>query len=493
MKSISSLDAVRIRNQRQFLGNPLRGLTPQGLSSQLDSFAAGDLRNAAQTWEIMERRNPVLGSVARKRYKSISRLDWQVIATDDSPEAAAHAEVLKQFWDGIRVTDAMERNRRGGVGMLLYQAAHCIGHRFAVHEIVWDPQPGNLSATFTRVPLWFFENRTGELQYMESDYAMSGTPLDEGGWLVTCGDGLLEATSILVSQIGLGLGDWLSYSEKYGIPGMAWKTPSKPGSDEWREVEAAAAAFSSDFACVMPVGTDIQPITPGNSGPLPQQAVVEYLERRIVTLWRGADLGTMSQGGGGVGASLQGDETEILAEDDVMSLAEALQQQVERHVIGWHFGTGVEPLAYFSIILPKAEASYVDLAVDKFLVESGVPLAVADAAERYGRQMAEDGKPQLTAPAPGSAPGPALALANTAPDPADEFAEAMAGVFAPIRDRLTAIETIQDPEERYEQLQALRAELPRLLKGAKNSKAEAALSRILGTAMSRGLLTRPGA
>jgi hypothetical protein len=50
MKTQSALDAVRIRNQRMFLGNPLRSLTPESLSSQLDQFEAGDLRSAAQTW-----------------------------------------------------------------------------------------------------------------------------------------------------------------------------------------------------------------------------------------------------------------------------------------------------------------------------------------------------------------------------------------------------------------------------------------------------------
>lgn len=495
MKSVSTLDALRIRNQRQLLGNPLRGLTPEILSSQLDAFQAGDLRSASQTWGIMERRNPVLGSVARKRYKSVSRLDWQVLAVDESPEAKAHAEVLKRFWDGIRVTDALERNRKGGVSMLLYQAAHCIGHRFAVHEIVWNPQPGNLSATFTRVPLWFFENRTGELRFLQSDYALEGQSLEPGGWMVTCGDGLMEPTSVLVSQIGLGLGDWLSYSEKFGIPATVWETNAKPGSDEWTQTENAAASFGSDFAGVVPAGTKIHTIEAGGTGAMPQAALVEYLERRIVTLWRGADLGTMSQGAGGVGASLQGDETTILSEDDILSLSEAFQQQVERYVIEWYFGPGVEPLAYFDLIQPEGDNTDRDIKVDEFLIKSGVPVAVSELAERYGREMSGDGE-AIAKSAPSTIPGSPLGavaaqLANQR-DAATQIALAMNEAMAPVRERLKAIATITDPSAQRDALLSLRMELPQLLKQV-NADPQAArvFERVIGVALVNGLMTDP--
>jgi hypothetical protein len=499
MKTQSALDAFRIRNQRMFLGNPLRSLTPESLSSQLDQFEGGDLRSAAQTWAIMERRSPVLGSVARKRYKAISRLPWSVLTVEDSPEAKAHQEVLKKFWDGIRVTDAMERNRQGGVALLLAQAATCIGHRFAVHEIVWKPEPGNLSATFTRIPLWFFENRTGELRYLTGDFAMEGIQMDPGGWLVTCGDGLMEATSHYVMQVGLGLGDWLSYSERFGIPGQAWKTDAKPGSEEWGQVETAAGAFSSDFACVVPKGTEIATIEGGNTGTLPQPPLIEYLERRIITLWRGADLGTMSQGAGGVGASLQGDETEILAQDDVQALSEALQHQVERYVIQWYFGPGVEPKAYFKLTLPEGDSTERDLKVDDFLHRAGVPMSVSDVAERYGRELPAAGeellKPAATPAPPMGMGGPMGAtlsqLANQRTS-LDQMAEAVATSMGPVRERLRMIGEITDPKAQREALLSLRLDLPRLLRQVSTDPtAVRVMERVIGGSVVSGLLTEP--
>lgn len=497
MKTISALQIARLRQQRQLLGNPFRGLTPQLLSAQLDEFAAGHLRSASQTWDMMERRNPMLGSVARKRYKSVSRLDWQVLKSDDSPEAELHAKVLEEFWDRVQVTDAMDRNRKGGLSLLLAQAARCIGHRWSVHEIVWKPEPGRLGATFTLVPLWFFENTTGELRFLPGDYSQAGLDLEPGGWLVHCGDGLMEATSMLVSQIGLGLGDWLSYSEKFGMPGLLGKSGAQPGSAEWDQFCEALAEFGQDWAAVMPQGSDVQLVEAGGAAGLPQKELVEYFERRVVTLWRGADLGTMSQGAGGVGASLQGDETDILIEDDVPNLVEPLRAQVERYVIEWYFGAGVEPKAYLTLPLPERDTTDQDLRIDETLTRLGVPLATADTAERYGRQMAKAGEatlaaPQPAAPSPGAPAGPfpRFGLANESS--VDEFAAAMAEDLKPVRERLIAIQRMDDPSAQRGALLSLRLELRDYLRRARGgSTAARAMERILGAAMVGGLLTTP--
>lgn len=434
----------------------------------------------------------MLGSVARKRYASVARLDWQVLAADESEEAKAHAGVLKAFWGRVRCTDALNRNKRGGVRQLIYQAASCIGHYWAVHEIVWDPRPGALGATFSRIPLWFFENRTGELRFLQSDHGLSGDVLEPGGWLVHSGDGLMEATSLLVSQAGYSLGDWMAYSEKFGTPGLVWKTNASPDSPEWSQAEAAAAGYGRDWAAVVSKETEIITIEAKSQG-TPQQALLEYLERRIVTLWRGADLGTMSQGAGGVGASLQGDETDILDEDDIHLIEEAIHEQVERHVIAWHFGNGIEPKAYFSLVKRQADTTTRDIEVDRFLLGAGVPLGLAETAERYGRPMAAEGAPTLHVPTPtqGAFPGPAPMQAINESS-VDAVASALAEAMAPVRDRLKAIGRMS-PADGRSALIALRMDLPRHLREM-NVRPEAAraFERVLGRALVDGLVTTPG-
>jgi hypothetical protein len=58
----------------------------------------------------------------------------------------------------------------------------------------------------------------------------------------------------------------------------------------------------------------------------------------------------MSAGGGaGDGASLQGQESQLLERDDAGLVAETLQRYLDRRVIEYAFGPGVEPLAYIEL------------------------------------------------------------------------------------------------------------------------------------------------
>jgi hypothetical protein len=62
--------------------------------------------------------------------------------------------------------------------------------RYAVHEIVWQPGPGGLTAELRRVPLYFFENRSGKLRFIGPENRADGTELEDDGWMVTVAEGL---------------------------------------------------------------------------------------------------------------------------------------------------------------------------------------------------------------------------------------------------------------------------------------------------------------
>ena len=236
------------------------------------------------------------------------------------------------------------------------------------------------------------------------------------------------------------------------------------------------------------------------TGEPPQSKLTEYLERRIVMVWRGADLGTISQGQEGVGASLQGDETRILLEDDAQLVCEPLHDQVERHVIAWWFGPGTEPKAHIQLQVPKADTTDRDLRVDEFLTGAGVKLSVHDAAERYGRAIAQDGELVLEkAPAP--AP-PGLGFANEARymrpsdlratarqgHALDEMAVALAQAFQPLRERIQAAAAIDDPAKQRAALLSIRADIPACLRGLNASPAVVdAMSRMMGVAVAAGM------
>jgi hypothetical protein len=128
--------------------------------------------------------------------------------------------------------------------------------------------------------------------------------------------------------------------------------------------------------------------------PSPISENCERMDRVMIALWRGADLGTLSRNQG-YGASLQGEESRILEVDDAKLISETLNNTLDRQVIKILFGQTTEPLAYINILVSPQDYTTQDLAIDQFLTEHGVPLSQARALQRYNRPPAEPSEPIL--------------------------------------------------------------------------------------------------
>ena len=400
----ADLSAERVQLSLRLRFDPLRGLSPERLAADLDQFRLGFFRNLALTWDAMERRDDRLQAVAAKRKKSAARHGWEILTTSDSPAARRQQAVLHDFYNRLTATTALEPDESGGFSLLVRQMMDAVGKRYAVHEIVWQPQAdGSLTARFVHCPLWWFEGRRGKLRYLANEMAVEGAELDPDGWLVTVGDGIMEACAVAYMYKHLPLRDWLAYSGKFGLPGLLAETPAQKDSPEWDAMVDAVRDFANEWAAVVSQGAKITLVETARGGETPFQPLVEMMNEAITVLWRGGDLGTRSRAQG-VGATLQESETDILDLDDAQWIGETLTTQVSRVVLRYHFGDAPQ-LAYLK--LRTAERTHVaaDLQVDQFLLQAGVPLGVQAALERYNRAEPAPGEPRLHAPA---APAPTL-------------------------------------------------------------------------------------
>lgn len=387
-----------LKSLRQNKHNPLPFLTPSLLTRALQSFEHGNLREAALLWEKMAERDDMLMSVKPKREKDVSQLDMQVVAAADSgAEGEKHKKVLNDFWKSIRATNAYDRNERGGFRRLVKQMMTAVSFRYAAHHIIWTPKAnGELRATFEFVPLWLFENTTGRLRYLESASAISGRDLDDSEWMVTTGDGLMIACSIGYLAKRSAFNDWLIFSEKFSVPGVLGRTSAKAGTPEAIAMEEATAAFGHDWTAVITGddGTHAKPIeivqAQGNPSAMPMPAVIERVDRRMASLYRGADLSSMSSSAGeGTGASLQEKETDILRRDDAETIAETLEE-VSRMVIEWYFGNGVEPLARVELIVPVQEDAAKVVESASALADRGAKVSGSALMDRLNLPKATD-------------------------------------------------------------------------------------------------------
>ena len=408
--------AARITTERVEMAlrtrfDPLPTLSPQRLVEYLQQFERGYLGLAARTWEAMERRDDRLASVSAKAKSALARYGFEVRVRPNLPlalreEAAKHQAALEYLYSHCTVTNAVREDEQGGFSLLVRQMADAIGKKYSVHEIVWEPSAsGTLTATFRHAPLWFFEATSGKLRYKPQEGAATGIDMDPEAWLVTVGDGIMEACSVLWVYKHLPLHDWLAYSEKFGLPYLLGKTQAIFNSQEWLAMVSALRGFGNDGAAVVGGADDIVPVKVGSgSEATPFPGLVERSERAMSILWRGADLGTQAHSGSGQGqgASLQGDETAALDEDRAAGLTESLAS-VSRTAIKYLFGESVQPLAYVRLKTQVAQDIQLDLAVDAFLLSNGAPLGLADVLARYGRPTPGADEPLLKPP--GSAGG----------------------------------------------------------------------------------------
>lgn len=498
----SPISAERVKRHLAMRSNPIVRLSPAKLGRILDAFDAGDVRDAALLWQkIIERDDQAL-TCSGKRVRGTPALNWEVLTLEDSDAATAHKEALEFFYRNVSARDALDRNVRGGLRLLIAQMLSCIGMRYAPHELVWRPVgPGKVTATFNFIPLQFFENTSGELRFLETDTALYGVPMDEkfgeGGWMVTTGAGLMRAGSVCYLLKRIPLHALVNLCDKFGQPGLHAKTDAAKGTEEWKALKEALASFGEDLALLTSKGAEVQTLEAKNLTNTPHPGLIDMMDRAVSRLWMGGDLATMSQpGSGAVGSEPQGDDLGKLQEEDAALITDTLQEFVDRAVIRYLFGD-VEPLAYFELQTKAKPDVDRELKVDEFLVRNGVPRGKRELLERYNRPEIEANDEPASAP-PAVAPAPVQAFNEAAAgrdalfraEAIRSLSAAQAAALRPLVTRLVNVADIEDDAEFDSALVQLRADLPGLGREIFASDATGQLAKawenILGPALVSG-------
>lgn len=399
-KRASAMDDARVRMEQMAQYNALFHLDPDRLVDAITSFNAGDLGQLARIIRDFEERDDKMATCAIKMRASLGRCDYSILVKEgfeNDERAKRHAEILKRFWSTVNVTSRFNMNERGGLRLLKKQMMEAQSYGYAVHEIVWRPLPnGEIAAEFIKLPLWHFENRTGALRFLPTETAVEGVPMAEGEWLVTTGDGVGIPASICAMAKRMCFQDWLLFSERSGMPIIVGTTGATFRGDQWNNIKGAIRNIYRDTRVLLDSGSKIEAIDTGHAANIPFPALVEWSDRAIAALYRGADLSTISKGDG-TGASLQGDEAGMLEQDAADNLGETLHEQVDRFVI--HYVTGDDdPLASISIEPVNKPDVDTDIKIDNHLAALGVKLSKADAIQRYGRTEATRDEDALQTP-----------------------------------------------------------------------------------------------
>ena len=401
-KMASALSGATVAKEQQSRYNALMGADPNKIVAAITAYNAGSLAKLAMIIEEYELRDDKMRTCSKKLRASVARCDYSILLREGyekDARAELHAGILRRFWSGIKATSRFKQDESGGFGLLIKQMMEAESFGFAVHEIVWRILGnGELAAEFIKIPLWHFENKTGKLRFLETTNSTDGEDMKEGEWLVATGDGIGIAAAICACLKRCTLGDWAVFCERCGMPFFIGKTGAGFQTKQWNNLNEALAAIGRDARILVDRSTEIQAVQTGGNGNQPYSPLVEWADRAISCLYRGADLSTMSGEAQATGASLQGDEMGVMEEDACQRISETLHEKVERFVI--RFVTGdTEPLARIKIEPMKKPNVETEIKIDNHLIEHGVKISKSDALARYGRTEAEGGKDEGLVPA----------------------------------------------------------------------------------------------
>ena len=546
---ISSITPGRSWQSVRMRYNTLRGLTFERLVQYIDQWWYGYFRMAGMAWTAMMRRDGALLTNAGKRFKAVARHGYEIqmvadLEGDEQALAEEQQEFLQEFYDNLTCYSALNPDDRSGFSLLVRQMMESVAYYYAVHEIVWKPQDdGTLSADFIYCPVWWFEGVRGKLRYLDSEFQVWGSEMDPGQWLVSANNGLMECCSFIYMLKHGALRSWAAMLEKFGMPGLIGKTHAQKGTNEWNAMTEALEKFGQEFSAVIGgctgdlAGNDIslvQASTASEGGAF--AALVEKLDRTIAQLFRGGDLST-SSGQDQNGASLQGDESEIIEKDDAKFVEETLNERVTHYALEWRFGQDAPKYAYIKLRTTPQAATDSDIKVREFVLQNGGTLSLQRTYEAFNIPVPKEGEEVLQAPptpAPGGQAGFADSIdinevryqcpdcrcelkdqscpkcsrkyllngdattihncgvqftnrANLAPD-ARRLATAIAIDTAPLASSLSQIYMIQDPAEMRTRLTEFLSQIEREESAlSQHSRAESVLHGINASALAVGL------
>ena len=386
--SVIGLAEATLEQMTRF--NSLVKSDPKDIIDAIDNFNMGYLAPLARLISDYEERDDKMRVASIKMASAVARCGWSVRPKkgfEDDAAAARQVEILERFWSSIRVTSAFKRNERGGINLLKEQMMAAQSYGFSCHDLSWKPLPnGELEGTFTHVPLWHFENRTGELRYVPDIAGWDGVPMKPGEWMVSTGDGVGIAATIVACMKRLGLTNWVIFTDRCVLPLIHGTTSAAYGSDQFRNLKRAIENINRYAKIITDPTSKIEAIQMDGGKQNPFGPLIEWADRAIVTLYRGGDLATISRPDA-VGANPQLDETDALEQRSCGRITETLNEQVSKFVIDYVLN---EPLRAEIVVEPVSKPDVKqDMEIDKHLIELGVKLSKTDALSRSGRAEAE--------------------------------------------------------------------------------------------------------
>lgn len=296
---------------------------------------------------------------------------------------------------------------------------------WAASEIQWEDVDGKFA------PVWFenvshrrmvFDER-GEPRLRVKNGDPKGAPLEAGSWLYIAGRhrraamaGLMRTAVYFSLFKSKALVSWVLYNDRFGLPVPIGTYGDGTPPEEKAALLAALEKVGEDFIAAFHESCKIESLAASQGGSAPnavQGAMVDLCNAEISKLFTGATL--TSGEGTSAGSYAQATVHEnrfygFTAEDAVVRLPQAVQQQISRPFVEWNGLKGKPPRIKFHLVRE------VDPSTRMGIFKTALEMGMALDEDQVRTEM------QLKSVTGASVGGPAPLTAGATPPPAQDKA-----------------------------------------------------------------------
>jgi phage gp29-like protein len=386
MKISNYLKNLQLSTNWRAQFNPLRGLTMMQLVAMLEAGERGDYARLQWLFRYVEKRNPTLRAVLRRRQAALTRIDWDIRIIPANTIAARNlaarqAAVLREAYDRIA-------NLHEAVAFL--ELAEFRG--YAHLEKHFDPL-GQV-VKLQPVPQWFWARLGPEAPWQYNALARPGLPmpgdptLEPERFIVRETDSPIDEIAVIAHvRQSLSQKDWDGFVETYGLPPLFLELPPDIPAEREAEYQAQAEAIIGDARGTMPSGTKIHTIDSGARGQNPFADHLRYQDEAIVLAATSGKLTTLAESGTGtLAGSVHEQAFNELAEAEAAIVSEIFQAQFDAPLLQRMF-PGQPVLAYFELAATRELDPGAVINEALTLAKAGYEIDLGELSEKTGYKL----------------------------------------------------------------------------------------------------------
>ena len=387
--------------------HPASGITPDRLAALLrQAEQPGGAEQYLELAEEMEERDLHYLGVLQTRKRVVSQIGVSVEPADDSAEALADAELVRQFFGREELEDE------------IFDILDAIGKGISVTEVLWElsEQQWMPVRLEYRLPQWFdFEpggrgwvvrrpDQGGDWVELEPWKYVLHQSAAKSGLPIRGGLARIAAWAWLFKN--LTLRDWLRFCEAYGQPIRVGKYDQGASGEDKDVLWRAVANVAADAAAIIPEGMSIEFLQDftvrGRSNVYAD--LVAYIDAQLSVAVLGQTLTTQEGGSGSYALGQVHDRVRgDIERSDARQLAATLRRDLVIPIVELNRGPREN---YPRVIIRRedtADMQVLSTALPQ-LVPLGLPVAVDDVLARLGLPRPTDDQDVLTTAAPAAVP-----------------------------------------------------------------------------------------